>query len=141
MPLLTKRSAFIATGIVICTVVLNLALLASSSEDKEEKTKTYQYPSGQTKLKEVYRDGSISKSIWYYPEGEVAHATNWSNGNGMSYYLRNDGTLRAVIRARDGMADGTGVFFRKDGSVDRVVLFDQGDKVKQQEINWNNAGQ
>lgn len=91
---------------------------------------TYGYgESGPVKLKEAYVDGQLVWSEWYRPDGTTVARTQWVDGNGVGFYLYDDGTIKAKMPYRHGVAEGKATFYRPDGSVDRNVEYHQGKPV------------
>ena len=89
----------------------------------------YWYESGGLKLEEYFVAGKPEKSRWLRPDGSLVAETDWDNGSGIGYYLREDGSIRARIEYVKGVAHGKGVYYNEDGSVNREVEFVSGKEV------------
>lgn len=88
----------------------------------------YRYKSGQLMLKEYYEDGQLEYSIWMKPDGTVIREEDWQDEAGTGLYLREDGSIKVVIPYVNNLAHGMAVYYKPDGSVDRVMEFVRGSK-------------
>jgi hypothetical protein len=87
----------------------------------------YYYDSGSLMLEEYYRNGTIRLSRWYRPDGDYITETRWNHGDGIEYYLRQDGTIHTQIEYRNNHTDGIITYFKEDGiTIDRNVNFQNG---------------
>jgi antitoxin component YwqK of YwqJK toxin-antitoxin module len=91
----------------------------------------YHYDTGPVMLEEHYRAGRLSFSRWFRPDGSLVAETRWQNGNGVGYYLRQDGTIRIKMEYRDERAHGPAVYYKEDGvTVDHIAEFQDGNKIE-----------
>jgi antitoxin component YwqK of YwqJK toxin-antitoxin module len=93
--------------------------------------KRYFYPNNALKLEEHYRAGQLRMSRWFRPDGTIIAETRWKDGNGLGYYLRDDGSVKTAMEYVHGLANGKATFFNKDGSVQRVAHFVDGKETPQ----------
>jgi hypothetical protein len=94
--------------------------------------KRFYYESGPLMLEEHYRNGMVRLSRWYRPDGSQIAETRWDHGNGVGYYLRQDGTIRTKMEYRDGFVNGPATYYREDGIiVERRVEFQDGQPIPQ----------
>jgi hypothetical protein len=96
-------------------------------------TRQYFYKSGRLQLEEYYRAGLIVRGTWYRPDGAVLVRTEMSKKDGGAwYYLRDGGTIQSKMEsqynAESGSydAEGTAVYYRPDGSIERTVQYHHG---------------
>lgn len=66
----------------------------------------YRYPSGRIKLEEKYLAGRLRLSRWYRPDGTLIAETEWNHGDGVGYFLRDDGTVRQMMEFKGERAHG-----------------------------------
>ena len=92
--------------------------------------KKYFYESDALKLHEYYHNGKVSKSIWYKPDGTIVATTNWENGSGVGYYLRDNGSIRIKMQYINGVAHGQATCYSEDGTVEKYVKFRNGVEVE-----------
>ena len=91
----------------------------------------YHYDSGALKLEERYRAGRLSLSRWFRPDGSLIAETRWRKGDGVGYFLRDDGSVRSKMEFRNEKAHGQAVYYRDDGvTVDYVAEFRDGQKME-----------
>lgn len=90
--------------------------------------KEYQYKSGGLMLKEYYEDGCLTHSLWYKPDGTMIREEDWQDGAGTGIYLRENGTIKVFMPYVNGVAHGMAVYYKEDGSLDKVVEFHRGQK-------------
>ena len=88
--------------------------------------KEYHYESGKLMLKEYYEDGRLEHSIWLKPDGIVLREEDWQDQAGTGIYLREDGSIKVAIPYVNCVAHGMAVYYKPDGSVDKVVEFVRG---------------
>src|SRR5579872_5926151 len=69
----------------------------------------YHYDAGSLMLEEHYVAGGLELSRWFRPDGTLIAETHWHHGDGIGYYLRQDGTIRVKMEFRDGRAEGRAV--------------------------------
>lgn len=100
-------------------------------------TTTYDYDSGQLMLKEWYFGGLIYRSTWYRPDGtEIVTEEFSKKTGGVGYYLRQDGTIKSKFTYRytpppypGYIAHGEATFYSTDGTIEKVVQYDDGSEV------------
>lgn len=91
----------------------------------------YRYDSGTLKLEEHYSAGQLSLSRWFRRDGSLIAETHWHDGDGVGYFLRDDGTVRVKMEFRDGKANGKAIYYKEDGvTVDHMADFDNGHEVE-----------
>ena len=88
-------------------------------------------------LKEWYRGGLIYRAAWYHPDGiEVATTEYDKKTGGVGYYLRQDGSIKskhtyAYSPIDHGyLADAQATFFGVDGTVEKIVKYENGVEVE-----------
>ena len=72
--------------------------------------KTYRYSNGRPKVEEYFVAGVLRFSRWRRPDGSVVDQTTWRRGTGTGYFLRDDGSVRAVLADVDGVAVATAYY-------------------------------
>ena len=87
------------------------------------------YRSGALMAEERYERGRLARSTWYRPDGSLVARTDWKNGTGLGYYLREDGSVRARMQYVDGVAHGQAVYYTPEGHVERFAEFRDGTEV------------
>ena len=80
--------------------------------------RTFRYPGGAAKVAEHYVAGELRYSVWRRPDGSMVDQTRWRGGTGTGYYLRDDGSVRAVLAYVDGVAVAT-AYYDADGKLVR----------------------
>lgn len=90
---------------------------------------TYSYEDGTPKRIDEYSDGVLLRSTWHYPDGSTVAMTEWNNGTGDEVYLREDGSIRVRYKFVNGIADGPATYYRADGSIEKVVEYEDGSPV------------
>jgi hypothetical protein len=93
----------------------------------------YSYDTGELMLEEYYVAGRIAFSRWYRPDGSTVAETEWRDGTGMAYFLRQDGTVRVKIACVGGVAHGTATHFNEVGHVIKTTVFRNGIEFEQEE--------
>ncbi len=88
-------------------------------------------------LKEWYRGGPIYRATWYRPDGtEVATTEYDKKTGGVGYYLRQDGSIKSKHSYAYSkidhayFADGQATFFHVDGTVEKIVNYENGIEVR-----------
>jgi len=82
-------------------------------------------------LEEHYTAGHLKLSRWFRPDGSLVGETRWQNGNGVGYYLRQDGTIRVKMEYRNERADGPAIYYKEDGvTVDHIGEFKDGKEME-----------
>jgi antitoxin component YwqK of YwqJK toxin-antitoxin module len=90
----------------------------------------HHYKSGDVMLEEHYFAGRLQSSRWFRPDGSLVAETRWRSGDGVGFFLRQDGTIRAKMEFRNERAHGTATYFLDDGvTVERVAEFRDGVEV------------
>jgi hypothetical protein len=80
-------------------------------------THTWRYRTGEPmRIDEVYR-GRETKSRWLDRQGNLVGETTWSNGDGIAYFMRQDGTLKSKMTCQSCIAHGTTWYFNQDGTL------------------------
>jgi antitoxin component YwqK of YwqJK toxin-antitoxin module len=93
----------------------------------------YHYDSGALKLEERYVAGQLSLSRWFRRDRSLIAETHWRGGDGVGYFLRDNGSVRSKMEFRNGKAHGRAVYYKDDGvTVDYVAEFRDGQKVESQ---------
>lgn len=92
-------------------------------------THTSRYPDGSVSLAEDFRRGKLLRSVWFKPDGSVVAATDWKDGAGVGYYLRNDGTIKIRMTYANGIAHGPVTYFNPDGSIAGEAEFRDGQRI------------
>jgi len=92
-------------------------------------THTYRYQSGAPKLVEDYRRGKPIRSVWYRPDGSIVATTRWDAGDGVGYYLREDGSVRTRMTYVHGNAEGPATYFDERGNIVGEAVFKDGKRV------------
>ena len=91
----------------------------------------YRYDAGPVMLEEHYLAGRLKFSRWFRPDGTLIAETRWKNGNGVGYYLRQDGTVRFKCEHQGGLAHGLAVYYKEDGvTVDHAAEYRHGRKLE-----------
>ena len=91
----------------------------------------YHYVSGALKLEEHYVAGRLSLSRWFRPDGSMIAETHWRGGDGIGYFLRDDGSVRSKMEFRNEKAHGQAVYYKDDGvTVDYEAEFRDGQKME-----------
>jgi len=82
------------------------------------------------KLEEHYLAGRLRLSRWFRADGSLIAETHWHSGNGVGYFLRDDGSVRTKMEFRNEKAHGPAIHYEDDGvTVDHVAQFRNGQKV------------
>lgn len=89
----------------------------------------YRYRSGQVKLVEDYRRGKQARSEWYRPDGTVVATTDWVEGSGVGYYLREDGSIRNRMTYVRGIAEGPATYYDETGNTVGEAVFKDGSRI------------
>ena len=91
----------------------------------------YHYDSGPLMLEEHYLSGKLRYSKWFRPNGSLVAETHWRHGDGVGYYLRQDGTIRVKMEHRNGLAHGQATYFKEDGeTIDHFAEYRDGRKIE-----------
>jgi hypothetical protein len=94
----------------------------------------YRYDSGPVMLEEHYLAGRLRFSKWFRPDGSLVAETRWRDGNGVGYYLRQDGTVRTKMEYRDERAHGQAIHYKEGGlTVDHRDEYRDGHKIETNE--------
>ena len=92
---------------------------------------SYHYDAGPLMLEEKYLAGKLRLSRWFRPDGSLVAETRWGHGDGVGYYLRQDGTIRVKMEHHNGMAHGQAVYCKEDGvTVDHLAGYRDGQKIE-----------
>lgn len=101
----------------------------------------YYYPNGALKVEEYYRNGLLVSATWYRPDGSRVASSEFDvQRGGDGYYLRDDGTIKKKVHYKyhadqDGpiyVADGPATDYRPDGTVERRLVYRDGQEVASQ---------
>lgn len=87
------------------------------------------YSSGRLKLEDRYVAGELVEETWYKPDGSVLANEKLTNGCGVWYLLRDDGSIEAKMPYIDGNFEGTATYFSTNGEVERTVEYVGGQEV------------
>jgi antitoxin component YwqK of YwqJK toxin-antitoxin module len=91
----------------------------------------YHYDSGPVMLEEHYLAGRLRFSRWFRPDGRVVDETRWQHGDGVGYYLRQDGTVRTKMEYRGERAHGQATYYKEDGvTIDHLAEYRDGQKIE-----------
>lgn len=128
----------IVAGLICVLVVLRVYVLPgivplhqdSSGQFHGTGMKTYHYESGAVVLEEQYRRGDLVHSKWFRPDGSMLRETKWQNGDGVGYFLFQDGTIRVQMSFSNHIADGEAIYFNEDGTEKRRAMFRAGQEVE-----------
>ena len=66
----------------------------------------------------------------YYENGAVGSVATYENGTGLQKGFSPDGTLITEINYRDNVKDGDEIQYNRDGSVDKILVWESGEFVK-----------
>jgi hypothetical protein len=96
-------------------------------------TLRYFYEKGTPRITEHYRNGILTHSTWYRPDGSVVASSEFDvRSGGVGYYLYSNGNIRVKMTyhfspvERLFIADGPATYYHVDGSIERTVEFRDG---------------
>jgi antitoxin component YwqK of YwqJK toxin-antitoxin module len=96
-------------------------------------TRKVSYPSGKLQAEEYYIAGVPHSTIWYRPDGTTIATTRWDkNLGGTGYSVDDNGNLKMKCQSkydpetRTFLANGEGVLYNIDGTVDRITRYING---------------
>ncbi|NOX58637.1 MAG: hypothetical protein GXP29_07235 [Planctomycetes bacterium] len=134
----TKRGILLGVAALTIVVVVFWALSGtmpgtlyfdSSGMAHGTGTRTYFYSSGGIKLEDRFIAGKLVEETWYKPDGSVLANEKFINGDGVGFYLRDDGSIRVKMTYVNGIAEGPATYFSTNGDVSQTVMFVGGQKV------------
>lgn len=90
-------------------------------------TKVYTYDSGTPKRVDRYTASRLTDSIWYKPNGDVVAETVWDKeGNGLDYYLNDNGVVIKKTEVVGGTWHGDSWHYDEHGNLTKVVQYVDG---------------
>lgn len=135
----------VAVLLVVCVVALCAAWEHIPGTLRQDRngfphgtgTMRFYYDSGALMLVERFKAGIAVEHTWYKPDGSVVASTKTPNGTGVGYYLRQDGSIRMKMEYVDGLAHGPPVYYDRDGSVHRRVIYKNGSPAEGSPPPWD----
>jgi hypothetical protein len=100
----------------------------------------YDYPNGSIMAEEYYRNGLPIRATYYRPDGSVLVTSEFDRRSGGDWFLlHDDGTIKKKYHCKyvsDELgqyyvADGPCVIYKPGGSIDREIVYRDGQEVKQ----------
>ncbi len=128
---LTMACAFVATISILAYLYISNTPFYRDDHGNTHGSgvEQFSYPDGAPKIITTYRFGHPISSTWYRPDGSIVFTTEWVDGEGMWYWLRDDGSLRAQCNMKDGFAHGKMISYNPDGTIQRTVVMEEGVEV------------
>ena len=77
----------------------------------------FHYPDGSIKVATEYECGVAIRSTWYKPDGSVFKVTEWDDGRGIWYMLRDDGSLKSECMGANDLMHGTMTYYDREGNI------------------------
>jgi antitoxin component YwqK of YwqJK toxin-antitoxin module len=90
----------------------------------------FRYPDGAVRVTAEFKRGKPIRTTWYDRGGKVIATTEWVDGKGTSYLLRDDGSVLAKGDAVNERFHGMVTFYNPDGTIDRQAQYVDGKEVK-----------
>ncbi|MEM1354069.1 MAG: hypothetical protein AAGH88_04210 [Planctomycetota bacterium] len=90
--------------------------------------RVFTYENGAIMLREDYVAGTLERSRWFKPNGELIQQTDWVNGGGEGLFLNQDGSIRIRMPFKNGLAHGPAVFYNSSGGIAEVVFYENGQR-------------
>ena len=134
------RTKLIVVGIALAAAILCGILFYDSvpgtvrrvkQSDGDQKFRgtgryTWSYSDGAPLRVDEVRRGEVLTSTWYARDGGVLGRTEWNDGEGISLFLRPDGTVRARATCRKDLWHGTIWYYAPDGELAGEAEFANG---------------
>ncbi|QDU57506.1 hypothetical protein [Aeoliella mucimassa] len=125
-------------GSVVCVAGCSTEQLSQTPDGEYHGTGAVSYPyDGTTHIqrRDWYDQGHLSKSQWYKPDGTKVATTHWGDtGEGIEYYLYDDGSIHRMVQMEGMLAHGEGWVFDREGRRTAIETYTEGVLVQEQEL-------
>lgn len=122
--------------VVLCFAVLTVAASCRRKFHRDDQgrphgtgTEIFKYSNGAVRVVSEFRRGELIRTTWYKPDGTVVATTDWIDGRGFGYHLRDDGSVLAKAEVVDEVFHGKVIYFHPGGTVERIAKFERGAEI------------
>jgi hypothetical protein len=96
------------------------------------------YENGYMKSKVSYKNGRLDgRSLIFYPNGHLKKQVNYKQGvlQGKAFEFYENGQYKIEANYQQGKADGPVMFFYENGNLHSIIVYKDGQKVKETVLN------